>query len=321
MRPFWLCLFLVLAGCPGKISTVHASDTAPVGTGTLDLLVTDERDQPLEHAVVWALGTHLDTPVPSEPVVIEQEGLEFRPRFKVARRGQTLELKNLDSEVHNVNANDACCSWNDLMSPGTTQPHVLEHAGESVFTCNIHAHMRCTLVVLDALHAFSDASGHARLELPLGARKLRVLALDRERAELELTIAPVTSERVVLHLPAAGPLVVAPEKLPWPTVAIRLGETLDEAVRLARLGRGEDARAAAEEAEGKWFSGSGFFGAVRDDPNHPHLADTLKHDLRGLAPRAEHAASGDDAARDQLARQVEKMKNMLLDIARELPKR
>ncbi len=321
MRPTWLVLFLALAGCPGKASVAHASDTAPVGTGTLDLLVTDERDLPLKGAVVWAPGTHLETAVPAEPVVIEQEGLEFRPRFLVARRGQTLEVRNSDPEVHNVHSSDACCEWNQMVKPGDASKKTLDSAGEAVFLCNIHAHMRCTLLVLDSLHAITDSSGHARLELPLGPRKLRVLALDRERADLELTIAAVTTAKVVLQLPAAGPLVVAPEKLPWPTVAVRLGEALDEAVRLARLGRAEDARAAAEEAWGKWFKGAGLYGAIKNDPTHPDMAGTFDSELRSLAPRAERAASGDDAAKDQLARHVEKTKNMLLDIARELPKR
>src|SRR5262249_10293242 len=151
---------------------------AAVTSGQLNVTVVDEKDRPVEGAVVWAVGTKIAGPVPSEPVLLEQKGLEFRPRFLVARRGQTLVATNEDPEVHNVHASDACCSMNDMVSPGVRKKvRVLDQAGEATILCDIHAHMRCTLVVLDAIHARTDAAGLALLELPLGPRKLRARAL------------------------------------------------------------------------------------------------------------------------------------------------
>ncbi|HZU98092.1 MAG TPA: hypothetical protein VFF73_15420 [Planctomycetota bacterium] len=318
---------LALAGCPKEGPNpppppppdAHAGDVAPPGSGTLDVVVRDETGKPLEGAVVWAPGLKDETPLPAEPVVLSQEGLEFRPRFLVARRGQTVEVRNADSEVHNVRAGCDCYPWNDMVKTGDVDRHDLTTAGEGTITCSIHGHMRCQLLVLDAPHASSDVEGHARLGLPLGPRKLRVWGVDRDRKDLEVTIAAVTTAEVVLPLPT-GTKILKPEELPWPTVAVHLGEALDEAVRCARRHDGPAARAAALDAVERWYMGSGFFGAIKQASAHPELAEGEKSELRKLATRAENAA-GEGGDPDQLARQIDKVKNTLLDIARGLPKR
>jgi plastocyanin len=323
-RALLATFLLALAGCPKEGPNPppppdsHAGGIAPAGSGTLDLVVRDETGKPLEGAVLWAPGLKDETPVPAEPIVLSQEGLEFRPRFLVARRGQAIELRNADPEVHNVRAGCDCYPWNDMVKTGDVDRHDLTAAGEGTITCSIHGHMRCQLLVLDAPHARTDVEGHARLALPLGPRKLRVWAVDRDRKDLEVTIAAVTTAEVALPLPT-GPQIVRPEALPWPTVAIRLGEALDEAVRCARRHDGDAARAAVMDALERWYSGNGFFGAIKQSSAHPEFAEEEKSELRKLATRAENAANGGDP--EQLARQVEKIKNTLLDIARGLPKR
>jgi plastocyanin len=332
---------LATAGCPGTArpggsppldssaspaAKAPEAEAASVGSGTLDLLVLDDRERPIEGAVVWAPNLRSNAAPPGTPVVIEQEGLEFRPRFLVARKGQTLEVRNGDTENHNVHSTDSCCEWNVMVPIGATSSRILDQAGEVTFLCNIHAHMRCTLLVLDSPSAATDASGHARLELPLGARRLRVRAQDRERAELDVTVAAVTTARVTLAPLPQGPLVVPPEQLPWPTLAVRVGEALEEAVKRARAGDGDGARSAAEEAESKWFSGSGLFGAIRafegETPEHPRgTAEDLKGQLRRMPLKAENAAAQGREAADQLGRQATRLENLLLDIARKLPKR
>lgn len=323
---FVALVFAALASLQdGRIEEARAGDpVAPVATGTLAVLVVDEKDRPIEGAVVWALGTKLSSSPPLEPVLLDQRGLEFRPRFLVARRGQTLVISNADPEAHNVHSSDACCAMNDMVPIGGKKERLLDQAGEVTFLCDIHAHMRCTLVVLDAIHARTDAQGLARLELPLGPRKLRARALDRERAEVEVTVAAVSSAaaptRIVLPMPPRGPQVVPPEKLPWPTVAVRFREALDEAVRFARRGDAASARAAAEDASGTWFTGSQLYVAILESKGR-HEAGELKSAILKLARRAEQAAEQGGDAVDQLARHVEKVANIVDDLARELPKR
>src|SRR5437870_4051031 len=93
---------LAVSGCGGELSTARAQgQPAPVAsaTGALDVLVLDEKGRPIEGAVAWVPGVKPEGPLPAEPLVLEQHGLEFRPGFLAARRGRTLEVRNLDQEV------------------------------------------------------------------------------------------------------------------------------------------------------------------------------------------------------------------------------
>src|SRR5581483_8266740 len=123
---------LAVTACPDATQSSHAqtNDAATVGTGSLAVQVVDEKDRPIEGAVVWALGTKTEAPVPAEPVVLAQRGLEFRPRFLVARKGQTLRITNEDEELHNVHSSDACCAMNDAMGAGKVVEKKLEQPGE-----------------------------------------------------------------------------------------------------------------------------------------------------------------------------------------------
>lgn len=297
----------------------RADDAAAVGTGTLTVVVVDEKDRPIEDAVVWALGTKNAAPVPSEPVLLEQKGLEFQPRFLVARKGQTLRISNDDPEMHNVHSSDACCAMNEMVGVGHKKDRVLDQAGEALFLCNIHAHMRCTLVVLDQIFGRTDAQGRAVLSLPLGKRKLRARALDRERAEVEVDVAAASTTRIVLHEPPAGPEIVPPEKLPWASLVARLREGLDLAVKRARAGDGAGAREAAEAAYGRYFA-TDLVTAIVNEKGRG-TAEGLKSDFKAFAKKAEQAAAKGPEAADSLAKEVKEACDSLLEVARTLPKR
>lgn len=338
-----LAILVVLGvGCPGErmpppgppvpppTPLAPAPPDGPVGS--LSVLVQDERGRPLEGAVAWVSG-HKDTsPMSGEPVVLSQVGLEFRPSLLVLRRGQALEMHNEDAELHNVHGNGACCSALNLSMPaGATQKQVLTEVGEAMILCDIHAHMSATLIVLDDAFAISDASGRATLaDVSSGKRKVHVRAHHRVKVDLEVEVAPATSTSVTAVLAAEkpGPSVVPPEKLPWPTLAVRLGDSLEEAVRWAATGDAASAREAAEEGQGRWFAGSGLKEAIREneaDWGHQGMAGSMTSALRRLATKADAAAQLEGQARAQacadLKAEVERVMGGVIAAANKLPKR
>lgn len=296
---------------PSASSAAVESGSSPAGApGTVLVTVHDERGRPVEGAAVWFQGERARTPLPPEPVLLEQRGLEFRPAFLVARKGQTLRVHNADAELHNVHSSSVCCSWNVSVVAGGADSRVLDEAGESTFLCDIHSHMRCVLLVLDADFARTDTEGHARLEAPSGLRKLQVSALDRPRwrAAIEVAAGGVTPVAVELQGEPPHPSVQAPERLPWAVVASRLADSLARAERWASLGDAGSAREAADEALGQWYSASGLYEAVREldaaqvaqgNAAAKGRADELKSALRKRAARAEAVAGAESSARPQ----------------------
>jgi plastocyanin len=299
----------------------------------VSVLVQDERGRPVEGAVAWISGNKDTSPLPDEPVVLSQKGLEFRPSLLVLRRGQSLEMRNDDPELHNVHGNGACCSFNLSVAAGTARKQVMNDAGEAMLLCDIHAHMSATIVVLDDAFALSDASGHASLAaVPPGKRKLHVRGHHRVKVDLEVEVAPAASASVTAVLAAEkpGPSVVPPEKLPWPTLAVRLRASLDEAVRWAAAGDATSAREAAEEADGVWYAGSGLKVAIRDfdaDAGGAHADrwQMISSQIRRVATKSAAAAQMQGEERTKaladLALLVENIGNWVSDPADKLPKR
>ena len=69
--------------------------------------VTDEAvvtavDGSLANVFVELVGTFPDTPVPTAPVSIDQNGCVYEPRVAGARLGQPVQVRNSDDGLHNV---------------------------------------------------------------------------------------------------------------------------------------------------------------------------------------------------------------------------
>jgi len=320
---------------PAPAVSPEPTDVGNVPLGALDVAVVDERGRPVEGAVVWLAGVKPRTPVPSEPVLLDQKDLAFVPAFLVARKGQTLHVHNADGELHNVHSAAECCRWNASIVAGKDDSRVLDATGEATLLCDIHSNMRCVLRVLDADFARTGADGHARLDAPSGVQKLRVAALDRPEDRREVTIASaLTSVTVTLGALEKAPIVEAPERLPWPVVAARLGASLARAEHWAECGDGASAREAADEAVGRWYSGSGLYEAVREldaaavergDKAAKGRADELKSRLKKSATKAEAAGKAEAGARgaalDDLRAHDKAVATEIGELARALPAR
>ena len=58
----------------------------------------------LGNVFVHVQGASSQSPAPSTPVVIDQQGCIYHPRVQGVRVGQTLEIKNSDQTLHNVHS-------------------------------------------------------------------------------------------------------------------------------------------------------------------------------------------------------------------------
>jgi plastocyanin len=311
------------------LAQAHAQDAE---TGTLEVVVRDARGRPVAGAVAWVPGVKPRTPIPDDAAVLNQEGLAFRPSLLVARKGQKIEFRNSDPEVHNVHAGSPCCAWNFSVTSGKSEIKVLDEACEVTLLCDIHVHMRAELLVIDADFARTDATGVARLAgVPLGKRRVQVRAADLVAATVNVDVtAGINSVAVALAAPPPAPSVVPPEKLPWPALAAGARDSLEESLRASRAGDADRAREKADEADGKWFSGSGFFDELRRfdaesaNPSHRRRCEELRGALRRFK-REVGLAAAPGPERDQLLEkldgQAERLAQSLLEAARQLPKR
>lgn len=62
----------------------------------------------LAHAFVWLKsGVTGSQPVPTEPVVLDQQGCEYHPHVVVVRTGQPITVRNSDDTLHNIHPRPA----------------------------------------------------------------------------------------------------------------------------------------------------------------------------------------------------------------------
>lgn len=72
------------------------------GAHVTDDAVVAASDGSLANVFVELVGTFPDTPVPTDPVSIDQSACLYRPRVVGVRAGQALQVRNSDDGLHNV---------------------------------------------------------------------------------------------------------------------------------------------------------------------------------------------------------------------------
>jgi plastocyanin len=101
-------------------------------------------DGGLANVFVKLQGEFPKTPVPTEPVVIDQRGCVYLPRIVGARVGQTLEVRNSDQLLHNVHSRS---SGSNSFNVGQPQAGVVsrfrlnEEPGLLRLACDVHRWM------------------------------------------------------------------------------------------------------------------------------------------------------------------------------------
>ena len=77
---------------------------ANAGRRVFQRTVVASRDGGLADVFVRLEGRFTATPVPADPVIVDQQACIYLPRVIGARTGQTLLVKNSDALLHNVHA-------------------------------------------------------------------------------------------------------------------------------------------------------------------------------------------------------------------------
>jgi len=98
-------------------------------------------------------------PAPSEPMVLTQEGCQYRPRVFVLHPAQTLKILNPDGILHNVHGMpEKNAPFNRAMPATLTEIEVTMPTVEDPFEikCDIHRWMHSFCAVLD--HPFYDVT-------------------------------------------------------------------------------------------------------------------------------------------------------------------
>ncbi len=184
----WLCVpTWTLSGAATVEGTVPlpkaASDPALLARYKARNIKVETADAPV--AVIYLEGqfpaitntAHTATGTNGARAVMHQKGLQFSPGVLVIRKGTPVEFPNNDNEPHAV-ISYSKAKRVDLGRYSKDQPApvvVFDKPGVIDLNCDVHEHMRGTIVVLDTPYFVkSDASGRFSLtNLPAGSHTLR----------------------------------------------------------------------------------------------------------------------------------------------------
>ena len=128
--------------------------------------------------VVYLDGTggDLDYSPPRDVPKISQRDARFAPSFLVVARGQTVEMPNDDTIVHNVFSYSKPNELDlGLYPKGQSRLVMLRHAGVVRVYCSIHESMSATIFVAPSpYYVLADATGDFQIRgVPRGSYRLR----------------------------------------------------------------------------------------------------------------------------------------------------
>ena len=133
------------------------------GTRVVQETVAAAIDGSLANVFVHLQGTFPATPVPAEPVTVDQRGCVYRPRVVGARVGQTLVVKNSDDLMHNVHGMSERGNSFNISEPKAGMVQQFKLKDEEVMLrlrCDIHSWMTTFVgVVTNPYFAVSSAAG------------------------------------------------------------------------------------------------------------------------------------------------------------------
>lgn len=139
--------FLVLAA----IGVTTPAKSEPSSASTVDVFITDQRERPLQYAVVFltlAEGKEIQYKAAVDVNEIGQLDEEFRPYVSVISRGASLKFSNGDRTAHHVYSfSDAKPLDVVVPSGSSSEAYVFEKSGAVSLGCNIHDHMAAFLYV------------------------------------------------------------------------------------------------------------------------------------------------------------------------------
>jgi len=117
-------------------------------------------DGSLGNVFVRLDGSFPDTPVPAQPVTIDQRGCVYAPRVVGLRVGQTLQVRNSDDLLHNVHGVSARSNNFNVAQPMVGMVNQFRPKDEEVMlrlSCDIHSWMTSYIGVVN--HPYFDVTG------------------------------------------------------------------------------------------------------------------------------------------------------------------
>jgi plastocyanin len=165
---------------PNDVIRMNADPMCRKATGGQH--VTDEAviaapDGSLANVFVEVVGTFPETPVPTEPVLIDQRACMYSPRVVGVRAGQVLQVRNSDDGLHNVHGVSTDRDSFNVSQPisGMVTTFHPRDAGILRLKCDVHTWMVAFVGVVDHPYfAVTHADGAFTLrDVPEGMYELR----------------------------------------------------------------------------------------------------------------------------------------------------
>jgi plastocyanin len=133
------------------------------GTRVVQEFVAATIDGSLANVFIHLQGTFPKTPVPAQPVVIDQRACVYHPRVVGAVVGQTLQIKNDDDWLHNVHGMSGNGNSFNVSEPkaGMVQQFTLKNEEVMLkIKCDVHSWMTAYVgVVANPYFAVSNEGG------------------------------------------------------------------------------------------------------------------------------------------------------------------
>jgi plastocyanin len=133
--------------------------------------------------------------IPTQPVVIDQNGCWFRPRILGVQAGQQFQVINSDPVTHNIHPMaETNREWNHSQGPGDppmnrkfAQPEIMIPV-----KCNIHSWMHAYIGVVDNPYfaVSADDGSFSINNLPAGTYTLAIWQEKLGTQEQQITVAP-----------------------------------------------------------------------------------------------------------------------------------
>jgi plastocyanin len=123
-------------------------------------IVLTTKDGGLANVFVNVQGSFPKTPVPSAPVVIDQQGCTYRPHMVGAQVGQTLQIKNSDETLHNLHSVSSNGNGFNVGQPKAGMVFQYQLKGEEAavhLICDVHRWMASYIGVVN--HPYFTVSG------------------------------------------------------------------------------------------------------------------------------------------------------------------
>ena len=133
------------------------------GKRVIQQYVVATTDGSLANVFVRLKGNVPQTPVPAQPVVIDQQACVYTPRVVGARVGQTVQVKNGDMLLHNVDASSGKNNGFNVAQPRAGQVYEFKPKNEEIMLhlkCDVHNWMNAYVgIVTNPYFAVSNPMG------------------------------------------------------------------------------------------------------------------------------------------------------------------